>query len=140
LRSDLHPALESHFAKYRKLIPSLALIIHLADGGTGPVSETATLQALAWGDYLETHAKRVYGSVSQPDVSTAKAILRRIKKGDLKTSFTRKEVWRPGWSGLSDREQVTAGLQLLEDYNHLDVERVETSGRAKILYHYKGAF
>nr|NJM04729.1 DUF3987 domain-containing protein [Desulfobacula sp.] len=140
LRSDLHPALESHFAKYRKLIPSLALIIHLADGGTGPVSETATLQALAWGDYLETHAKRVYGSVSQPDVSTAKAILHRIKKGDLKSPFSSRDVWRPGWSQLSDRDQVKAGLQMLEDYNHLDVERIETSGRAKILYHYKGVF
>jgi len=139
LRADLHPALESHFAKYRKLIPSIALIIHIADGGTGPVSETATLQALAWGEYLESHARRAYGSVSQPAVSTAKAILNRIKKGDLKTSFTSKDVWRPGWSGLSDREQVTAGLQLLEDYNHLDIEMVETAGRKKTLYHYNKA-
>jgi putative DNA primase/helicase len=50
LRSgDLHPALESHLAKHRKLIPGLALICHLADGGTGPVTESATLRALAWG-------------------------------------------------------------------------------------------
>lgn len=36
LRSgNLHPALESHFAKYRKLVPSLALICHLADDGKG---------------------------------------------------------------------------------------------------------
>jgi hypothetical protein len=48
LRSDdLAPALESHLAKYRKLIPALALINHLADGGTGAISETATLRVLA---------------------------------------------------------------------------------------------
>ena len=36
LRSgELHPALESHFAKYRKTIPALALILHLADMAPG---------------------------------------------------------------------------------------------------------
>jgi len=135
LRSDLHPALESHYAKYRKLIPSLALIIHLADGGAGPVSEDATLRALAWGDYLETHAERAYSSVSRSDASTAKAILSRIKKGDLKTPFTSRDVWRPGWSKLSDRDQVMGGLRMLEDYQHLYIERVNTDGRPKTLYH-----
>ncbi|MGI8427638.1 MAG: YfjI family protein [Actinomycetota bacterium] len=43
LRSEqLHPALESHLAKYRKLVPGLALILHLVGRGTGPVSEKAT--------------------------------------------------------------------------------------------------
>jgi putative DNA primase/helicase len=135
LRSDLHPALESHFSKYRKLIPSLALIIHLADGGAGPVSENATLRALAWGEYLETHAERAYSSVSRTDVSTAKAILSRIKKGDLKTPFTSRDVWRPGWSKLSDREQVMGGLRMLEDYQQLYIESVTTGGRPKNLYH-----
>ncbi len=135
LRSDLHPALESHFAKYRKLIPSLALIIHLADGGNGPVSEGATLRALAWGEYLETHAERAYSSVSNADASTAKAILRRIKKGDLKPPFSTRDVWRPGWSKLSDRDQVVGGLRMLEDYRHIYIERVNTNGRPKMLYH-----
>jgi hypothetical protein len=36
LRShELSPAIEGHFAKYRKLVPALALINHLADGGKG---------------------------------------------------------------------------------------------------------
>lgn len=52
LRSgDLHPALESHFAKYRKLVPALALILHLSNGGTGPVGGHSVLQALAWSEY-----------------------------------------------------------------------------------------
>jgi putative DNA primase/helicase len=113
----------------------LALIIHLADGGAGPVSEDATLRALAWGDYLETHAERAYSSVSRSDASTAKAILSRIKKGDLKTPFTSRDVWRPGWSKLSDRDQVMGGLRMLEDYQHLYIERVNTDGRPKTLYH-----
>lgn len=127
---DLPPALESHFAKYRKLIPALALIIHIADGGSGPVTEKATLQALAWGDYLETHARRAYGATSQPGVTTAKAILHRIKKGDLSASFSSRDVWRPGWAMLSDRDQVAEGLRLLVDYGHLREERNEKTGGA----------
>jgi hypothetical protein len=34
-RGDLSPALESHLAKFRKLVPALALTSHLADGGRG---------------------------------------------------------------------------------------------------------
>ena len=42
LRSDsLSPALEGHLAKYRKLVPALALIDHLAEGGNGGVGKEA---------------------------------------------------------------------------------------------------
>jgi hypothetical protein len=136
LRGELHPALESHFAKYRKLIPAIALICHLADEGSGNVSEQATLKALAWGEYLETHAQRAYGSISQPEISVAKAILKRIKKGDLPLSFSSWEVWRPGWAKLTDREQVKEALRLLEDYGWITTERIEnTGGRPKVIYH-----
>jgi putative DNA primase/helicase len=133
---DLHHALESHFAKYRKLIPALALIIHLADGGTGPVTETAMLKALAWGEYLKTHARRAYGAVSHPEVAAAKAILARIRKSDLAASFSSRDVWRPGWSKLSDRRQVAHALEMLVDYGWLTVEYLETGGRTKTVYHY----
>ncbi|MCP4545122.1 MAG: DUF3987 domain-containing protein, partial [bacterium] len=46
IRGDLHPALEAHYAKFKKTIPALALITHLADGGTGPISEMAIARAL----------------------------------------------------------------------------------------------
>jgi len=32
--NDLHPALVAHLSKYRSLMPSLALLFELADGGT----------------------------------------------------------------------------------------------------------
>ena len=139
LRSDdMLPALESHFSKYRKLVPSLALIFHLVDGGTGPVTETATLRALAWSQYLESHAYRAYGSITSPEISTAKAILKKIQKGNLSTPFVSKDVWRPGWSRLTDRDQVNKGLQVLDDYGWIESEDVPTGGRPKRVYHYKG--
>ncbi|MBL1264522.1 YfjI family protein [Candidatus Methylomicrobium oryzae] len=131
---DLHPAMESHLAKYRKLVPGLALILHLADGGTGPVSERATLQALAWAEYLETHALRAYASVTTPEISAAKAIIQRLRKGDLAKSFSSRDVWRPGWAMLSDREQVADALRLLVELDWISETRKETGGRTATVY------
>jgi hypothetical protein len=55
---DEHPVLLSHLAKYRSLMPSLALILHLIDGDDrgvgGPVSRVAAERAGAWCQHLET--------------------------------------------------------------------------------------
>jgi Protein of unknown function (DUF3987) len=68
LRSAVeHPVIIAHLAKYRSLIPSLALLCHLADGCTGPVGSGSLARAIAWGSYLETHARRVYAAAVTPD-------------------------------------------------------------------------
>ena len=131
---DLHPAIESHLAKYRKLVPGLALVLHLAGGGTGPVSERSTLQALAWAEYLETHAQRAYASVTMPEVGAAKAIIARIRKGDLPLAFASWQIWRQGWAMLSDRAQVADALGLLVDLGWLSVTKTDTGGRPGTVY------
>ena len=94
LRSgDLHPAMESHLAKYRKLVPSLALVFHLAEGGSGAVSAAATARALAWAVYLRSHAERAYGSVMLAEAEGAKALLKRIKAGDVQDGFASRDVY-----------------------------------------------
>jgi putative DNA primase/helicase len=131
---DCAPALISHLNKYRKLVPSLAMLFHLADGYTGPVGEQALLRALAWAEYLETHARRVYGSGPTSEAATARAIVSRIRKGDLPLEFSSRDVWRPGWSGLSDRVGVGNALVLLTELDYLAVDRVDTSGRTATRY------
>ncbi|MGH8584786.1 MAG: DUF3987 domain-containing protein [Gammaproteobacteria bacterium] len=131
---DLHPAMESHLAKYRKLVPGLALILHLSSGGTGSVSERATLQALAWAEFLESHAARAYASVTMTDAPAAKAILARVRKGDRPRTFSSWQVWRPGWAMLSDRDQVAAALRLLVDLGWLSMSRRDTGGRQGPVY------
>jgi hypothetical protein len=58
----------SRVAKYRSLMPSLALILHLIDGVDagpgGPVSRAAAAQAAAWCEYLAAHARRLYAAVT----------------------------------------------------------------------------
>jgi Protein of unknown function (DUF3987) len=135
LRQDeLHPALESHLAKYRKLVPGLALISHLADAGTGDVSHSAVERALQWATYLETHAARAYASTTIAAVDAARAIIAKIKSGHLKQQFGSREVWRPQWSLLTDRDTVVAALQLLVDYEWASVSTVTTMGRPATLY------
>lgn len=136
LRSgELIPALESHLAKYRKLVPALALTFHLADGNSGPVGIAATLRALAWAEYLKTHAQRCYRAAQASEVDTARRILERIKRGSLPADgFGSRDVWRPGWSGLADQKRVAEGLDLLVELGCLEVWQEPTPGRPKSLY------
>jgi putative DNA primase/helicase len=132
---EMSPALEGHLAKYRKLVPALALLNHVADQGQGDVSHQAVLKALAFASYLETHARRVYGCAStQVERLAATAILRRIRKGDLKEGFTLRDVHQRSWANLADRDHVRLGLDLLIDLDHIDAVQTTTGGRPKVTH------
>jgi putative DNA primase/helicase len=131
---ELHPALESHLAKYRKLIPSLALICHLIDENGGPLGSAAMERGIGWAAYLESHARRAYGSVTAAEADTARVILACIESGHLRSEFTARDVWRPSWSRLTDRTAVQAGLDMLVDYEWLTCRRLETGGRPSMVY------
>lgn len=129
-QDDEHPAIISHLSKYRKLVPSLALINHLCEGGTGPVTEQALARALVMADYLETHARRIYSYASRPDIDGAKTILSKLRNGKLKPVFNARDVYRAGWSGLSEAEEAGAALRLLVDYGYLrETLNTDTGGR-----------
>lgn len=129
LRSDeLHPAMVSHLAKYRKLIPALALVFALIDTpDTGGVIGAAELiRALAWGDYLRTHAHRLYAAAVVPETTGAAALLAKIKAGKLvnrdgviQQAFTPREVAIKHWAGLDNPDAVRKAADLLVDYDHL---------------------
>jgi hypothetical protein len=132
---ELTPQFAAHLSKYRGLVPRLALIYHLASGECGSVSHEATVAALAWAEYLEKHAARAYATTSGGNTDTASAILRRVRKGDLRSGFTDRDVYRPGWSGLTNRESVAGALALLEDYDWLASERIQTGGRPSTVWY-----
>jgi hypothetical protein len=132
--SDDHPALVAHFGKYRKLVPALTLIGHLADGGTGRATEHAVLRALAWAEHLESHARRAYASVQQARMAGARELLRRIRRGEVPNPFTLRDVYLKGWTRLSDAEKARAAASLLEDLDWLRSEPLQTGGRPKTLY------
>lgn len=132
---DLLPALQNHLAKYRSLMPSLALIFHLVDYVNGSVKEGANVgmgaaeRAAAWCEYLKTHAERVYASAGNPAVEGARALLTRVRKGDVKDRDTIRDIYRKQWSRLSSSEEVMAAASTLEEYGWVRVEKVGTGGR-----------
>jgi hypothetical protein len=119
-------ALEAHLAKYRKLVPALALINHLVDNGHDEISKQAMRRALAFSKYLETHARRLYGATNEPERAAALAILTKLRARELYDGFTARDVHQHDWSGLTEREQVQDGLNLLVELHYLSTLSVPT--------------
>jgi len=117
------PIIREHFGKYRSLMPSLALQFHLvdiADGmSSGPVSLSAAQMAAAWCEYLESHARRIYGMAEDITARAAGILADRIQAGKLENNFTAREVQRKGWELLSEKEVVKGALQDLVEANWL---------------------
>ena len=132
-RDELHPAMESHLAKYRKLVPVLALIHHLVSNRSGPITLDSLEAACAWGELLESHAARVYGAAIDDSVNGARTILRKAKAGDLGTTFTRQELHQKKWSGLTEIQPVIDAIERLEAHNFLRIKKADTGGRPSII-------
>jgi len=132
---DLHPAMVSHLAKYRKLIPALALIFALIDtpDSGGIVHETELVRALAMGDYLRSHANRLYAAAVIPETTNAATLLAKLKSGKLAdrdgvlpTSFTPRQVALKHWAGLATPDAVRKAADVLVDYDFLRRDVVQS--------------
>jgi putative DNA primase/helicase len=133
LTGEEHPAVESHLAKYRSLIPSLALIGHILDGGVGPVGITSLQKAIGWGRYLESHARRLYASVTDAPAVAARLLAVHIQKGQVPDHFAARDVYRKCWAGL-DRKRTEAAIDVLLSLHWLE-ERIEyTAGKPRTRY------
>lgn len=135
LRSEDHtPAFEAAISKQRSLMPSLALLIHLADSPQGgPVTIKPTLQAIAWTEYLEAHARRLYAPALDMPANAARALGERIKGGEVPETFQVRDVYRKHWAGL-DRDATDAALEMLESIGWVRAVEIETGGRPRIDY------
>lgn len=122
----LHPALVAHLAKYRKAMPALALILHLAGEGAGSrVGIRQARQAAAWCAYLESHAKRVYSTAVAPELRAARLLADKIRHRKIGAdgSFAARDVYMKNWSGLDKPDTVRKAAEVLADHGW--VRRVE---------------
>lgn len=124
-----HSAYEAHISKYRSLMPSLALLLYLADSGRGDVPAKYAELSSAWCEYLESHANRVYSVVTNGPNTAARLIAEKITKGNLTNPFTARNVLRPQWAGLTDRNNIRDGLMLLVDDDWLRPDTIEIDVR-----------
>jgi putative DNA primase/helicase len=123
-----HPALVSHLAKYRKLVPALALIFALVDtpDSGGVIQRSELMRALAMSEYLRSHAERVYAAAVIPETGGAEALLSKIKAGKLRDgdgvlleTFTPRLVAVKNWAGLGTPDAVRKASELLEIHGWL---------------------
>jgi hypothetical protein len=136
LQGDVSPALESHLSKYRSLMPSLALLFHLADWADcqlqnhlqdiPPVSIEAARLAASWVDYLELHARKIYAGSLNPDLQAAHLLMQKIQQEKIKDGMSIRDIYRNHWAGLDNKERVMQGLLLLADHGHLRLEIVKS--------------
>ena len=141
-----HPAVVSHLSKYRKLIPALALVFALIDtpDAGGVIAEQELMRALAWGDYLRTHANRLYSAALTPETTGAATLLAKIRGGRLTDGdgvilerFSTRDVYRKGWAGLSTPELVRKAAELLAEFDWLRrdvVPSTDAGGRPGEVY------
>lgn len=86
------------------------MLIHLLDGGSGPITLVATEKAAMWRVYLYKHAKRIYGSGQVGTMQLASTLGEKLKASVIKDPFTAQEILRRGWSGLTDKNLVEDAL------------------------------
>lgn len=133
----LHPALESHFAKYRGLVPTIAGIFYVLnnkDFATNPDIDAESMNsAITYVEYLRSHAERIYALPEQFVLKGAKTLLAKFDK--LGNEFTLRDVKRKKWSGLTDGDVVEAALSILEEHGYCQqLEKSNGTGRPSIYF------
>lgn len=138
LRSgQLIPSLESHLAKYRSLMPSLALIFYLVECldkniEFSSINLAATNQAIKWCIYLESHANRLYSSAECSQLDSARALTNKIKNGEIQDGCSLRDIYyAKHWARLSNRKEVEDAVNILEDLGWLRVKKIAGNGRPR---------
>jgi hypothetical protein len=126
---------QSHFAKYRSMVPALALIFHLLDEHLGPVCQDCLIKAIKFSAVLKKHADRIYASAAGYDHASTRTLAGHLLEGHLPDGFTCRELVIKGWAGLGDSTRAQAAIDTLLDYNWLFAETVRGPHRTSVRYY-----
>jgi len=132
LRDEESPVIEATLGKHRGLIPKLAALIHVIEAGPGSVGGVpldALNRAIRWGEYLESHARRIASGQASATTKAARSLLKKLESKAIESPITVRGVYRRHWSGLATKEDADAAIELLEERGHLRVEEVRDASR-----------
>lgn len=115
-------------------MPTIALVLHLVDvagdGWLGPVSSETAVKAAGWCEYLESHARRIYGLLGNQGIRAAAELAAKIKAGKVVDGFTIRDIYhRKQWHLLDTKELVLEACQELVEAGWLKQEMVDIPGR-----------
>lgn len=97
----------------------------------GPVSLFSAKRAAAWCDFLEAHAKRIYGLVANPLDKAVSTLADKIKKGEIEDGFTSRELRRKQWRFLTDPDLAKTACDELVDARWLHAGETEPDWQQK---------
>jgi len=132
------PIIIEHLTKYRKLMPSLALIFHLiniASGHTsGPITTDCVERAVGWCDYLEQHARRIYGMAIEGSYESARKLAKKIQEREITGTFDVRDVYRKEWALLNSRSTAETACDILVNCGWLKKSIIPEDRKTKITY------
>lgn len=139
IANEEHAIIQEHLSKYGKLMPALALIFHIIDGvnfgNVGAVSKASAEMAIQWCEYLEKHARRIYGLVLNSSELRASTLALKLQQLPANHEWlssegvTASQILRKNWKHLTTIEGVYDALDVLTDKNWLRLEEVEPSAK-----------
>ena len=98
----------------------------------GDVPVDALKKALALCDFLEAHARKVFAPELNPGLASAYALSRKIQSGAVHDGDTVREIYRHGWSDLTESRNAFAAVEVLERYGWVRLVREGTGGRTEV--------
>lgn len=129
--SEMPSAFVTHLSKYRKLVPALSLVFAVIDTPDNcNIVEVPELQrAIAWSEFLRSHAMKIYSSGTPTQQHPASTLLSKLKGGMRRNKdappddfFTPREIVQKGWSGMKTTEELLPVLDTLVQHGWLRKE------------------
>lgn len=123
-RSKECEALESHLSKYRKLVPALALLDHVAElnrfDSTEDIGRKSVEKAILWAAVMESHARKVYSNETSPEIEKAKRLLDKAREISQKNpKWTVRDIYHAGRRGMKTAKEVEPVIEILISYGHV---------------------
>ncbi len=91
---------------------------------------------MAWCEYLQGHARRLYASVTDRAQVAAALLAAQLAHGRLPSPFTARDVYRNEWTGLTEPRVVQGALEGLAELGWLRPEgvRARDGGRPTVRF------
>jgi putative DNA primase/helicase len=145
LRSDTFdtPSFTSHVAKYRSLMPSLALIFHLLDCVSNRQSKRCQFSQRAKSSSLvQLSASARRKNLPNSDAIGIRHSPRNSQENPIegfRREFTARDIYGKHWSKLSKPKDVQNGLEILVEYGYLRAVTINDGHRPKTVYTVHGS-
>ncbi|NSZ83627.1 DUF3987 domain-containing protein [Agrobacterium tumefaciens] len=132
---DMPSGLRYALGKYVKLCGGLAGLFCLIDR-KADVEDAHVEMAIAWCQFLEPHAARVYGLSQSTALVAAHMVLARKDRPQVADGFTAKKLQLTGWADVT-KDNVQEILDILVEFGHLEkreAPRGPQGGRPSVQY------